>query len=59
MAEALWWIMTIVGPLLLLIALVWLVFLRPSNRTTARTEHATHEEYADEEKRRREGTDGL
>ena len=59
MAEVLFWIVSIVGPLLLLIALVWLVFRRPSNRTTARTEHATHEEYVEEEKRRREGTDDL
>jgi type II secretory pathway component PulM len=41
MAELLWWLMTIIGPVLLLVALVWLVFRKPSSRTTHETEKAT------------------
>lgn len=59
MADILWWIMSIIGPVILLIVLIWLVFLRGSNRTSAGTEEATRKEYADEEARRRKGTDGL
>ena len=59
-----WSLMNIVGPLLLLVALVWLV-LRSRRRagkptdTTAQTERATDDLYDEEERRRREGTDQL
>lgn len=63
MGEILWWIMDVVGPVILLIALVWLAFRWGRNRPAAPadeiTERGTREEYADEEIRRREGTDGL
>ena len=49
----------ILGPVLLLIALVWLVMRRGARGKTGRTEQATHELYEDEDVRRREGTDGL
>jgi hypothetical protein len=52
--------MEIVGPIILLVILVWVV-LR-SRRSKGEppmgvTERATREEYAEEEKMRREGTD--
>lgn len=53
------WIMEIVGPAILLIVLVWLVMRRRSDGNTGRTEQATDQLYAEEEKRRREGTDKL
>jgi hypothetical protein len=59
MDQAQWWIIDVLLPVVLLIALVWLVFLRRSNRTSHRTEEGTREVYADEERRRREGTDDL
>jgi hypothetical protein len=59
MDQAQWWIIDILLPVVLLIALVWLVFLRRSNRTSDRTEEGTREVYADEERRRREGADDL
>ena len=59
MDESLLGIMEIVGPVILLIVLVWLVLLRRSNRTSRETYDATKEEYAEDEKRRREGTDDL
>ena len=40
-------------------ALVWLVFLRRSGGTDEKTFKATKERYAEEEQRRREGTDDL
>ena len=57
MDVAQWWIIDIVGPAILLIVLVWLVMRRRSTGKTGRTEQATHEGYAEEEARRREGTD--
>ena len=59
MDQAQWWIIDILLPVILLIALVWLVFLRRSNRTSDRTEEGTREDYADKERRRHEGTDDL
>lgn len=59
MDQAQWWLIDIILPVVLLIALVWLVFLRRSNRTSDRTEDGTRDLYADEERRRREGTDDL
>jgi len=50
-------IMEIAGPAILLIVLIWLVMRRGSTGKTGRTEQATHEGYAEEEARRREGTD--
>ena len=52
-----WWIIDIVGPAILLIVLIWLVMRRGSTGKTGRTEQATREGYAEEEVRRREGTD--
>jgi uncharacterized membrane protein len=59
MANAMWWLMDVILPVILLIVLIWLVFLRRSNRTSRTTYEGTKEEYAEDEKRRREGTDDL
>ena len=59
MDESLWGIVTILGPAILLIALIWLVMRRHSTGKTGRTEQATRDLYAEEEQRRREGTDEL
>ena len=52
-----WWIIDIVLPAILLIVLVWLVMRGRSTGKTGRTEQATRDLYAEEERRRREGTD--
>lgn len=60
MGHASAWIMDIIGPAILLIVLIWLVIKVRSNRDTEsnrRTEEGTRELYADEDERRREGTD--
>ena len=57
MDESLVGIMEIVGLAILLIALIWLVMRRGSTGKTGRTEQATRDLYAEEEQRRREGTD--
>ena len=57
MDESLVGIMEVVGPAILLIALIWLVMRRGSTGKTGRTEQATRDLYAEEEQRRREGTD--
>ena len=57
--DTLWTLMIIIGPAALLVLMIWLVVRGRSNRSTRRTEQATREEYADEERRRREGTDNL
>ena len=59
MDQASWWVIDIIGPAILLIVLVWLVMHRRSTGKTGRTEQATRDLYAEEEKRRREGTDDL
>jgi cytochrome c-type biogenesis protein CcmH/NrfF len=64
MDETLWSLMNVIGPVILLILLIWLVMRsrrRPNQTvdTTAETEAGTRAEYADEEQRRRDGTDGL
>ena len=64
MDESLWGLMTIIGPVILLVLLVWLMMRsrRQTNQTTdttRQTEQATHQGYAEEEVRRREGTDDL
>ena len=57
MDESMVGIMEIVGPIILLIVLLWLVMQRRSTGKTGRTEQATRELYAEEERRRRDGTD--
>jgi len=57
MDESLIGIMEIVGPIILLIVLLWLVMRRGSTGKSGRTEQATDQLYKDEEQRRREGTD--
>ena len=52
-------IIEILGPVILLIVLVWLVMHRGSTGKSGRTEQATDQLYKDEETRRREGTDGA
>ena len=59
MDEAQWGIVNILGPAILLIVLVWLVMRRRSTGKTGRTEQATRDLYAEEEQRRRDGTDQL
>jgi membrane protein implicated in regulation of membrane protease activity len=62
MDQANWWVMDIIGPAILLIVLIWLVMRVRSNRNTRenqRAEEGTRNLYADEEQRRREGTDKL
>lgn len=64
MDETLWSLMTIIGPIILLVLLIW-VAMRSRRRsgqttdTTAQTERATDKLYDNEEQRRREGTDDL
>ena len=56
-----WWsLMTIVGPIILLVLLIWVVVRSQSRKGEASpevTERATRQEYAEEEQMRREGTD--
>lgn len=64
MDESLWGLMTIIGPAILLVLLIWAVMRsrRGTNQTTdttAQTERATDRLYDNEEQRRREGTDDL
>jgi hypothetical protein len=59
MDEAQWWLIDIVGPAILLIVLIWLVMRRRSNRSSIDTEAGARDVYAEEEVRRREGTDDL
>ena len=59
MGNANWFFMDIIGPVLLLVVLIWLVTRKRTKGTDARTERGTRLEYEDEERRRREGTDGL
>jgi hypothetical protein len=57
MGQAEFWIISVIGPAILLIVLIWLVVRGRSNRSSDVTEEATREEYANEDERRREGTD--
>ena len=60
MDETLVGLMEIVGPLILLAVLVWAVMRGRRGKGEASnnvTENATRREYAEEEQRRREGTD--
>jgi hypothetical protein len=62
MGYAEWWLIDIVGPAILLIVLIWLVIKVRSSRdegANRRAEDGTRELYADEERRRREGSDKL
>jgi hypothetical protein len=59
MDVALWGLMNIVGPAILLILLLWLALRGRSNGKSGRTEQATDQLYKDEEERRRQGTDDL
>ena len=62
MDETQFWIISIILPAILLIVLIWLVTRTRSNRNDAanrRAEEGTRELYAEEEERRREGTDDL
>ena len=63
MDETLWWLMSIIGPAILLVVLLWLVFRSRKGggdvRDDARAERATDTLYDEEERRRREGTDDL
>ena len=60
MDETLLGLMEIVGPIILLVILVWVVLRNRRGKGEAPmsvTEQATREEYRQEEKMRREGTD--
>jgi len=59
MDESLVGLMTIVGPAILVILLLWLVLRRRSTGSTKQTEQATDRLYDKEEQRRRDGTDDL
>ena len=62
MDETTLWILEIIAPAILLIVLVWLVIKVRSNRDNLqnrRAEEGTRDLYAEEEERRREGTDKL
>ena len=62
MGHAAAWIMDIIAPAILLIILIWLVIRVRSNREgplNREAEEGTRELYAEEEERRREGTDDL
>ena len=62
MGHAYWWVMDLVLPAILLIVLIWLVIRVRSSRDDVhdrRTREGTRELYAEEEERRREGTDKL
>jgi uncharacterized membrane protein len=62
MGHAYGWVMDVVLPAILLIILIWLVIKARSSRDNAvdrRAEQGTRELYAEEEERRREGTDRL
>ncbi|MGN6849025.1 MAG: hypothetical protein ACTHJK_06075 [Sphingomicrobium sp.] len=62
MGQANYWIISIIGPLILLIVLIWLVIRARTNRKAppkSETKEGTRELYANEEERRREGTDEL
>ena len=57
MGKSMLGIMEIVGPAILLIVLLWLVMRRRGDKTADTTEAGTRGLYAQEEERRREGTD--
>ena len=59
MDETQFWIISIIGPAILLMVLIWLAMRRRSTGKTGRTEQATRDLYREEEERRRDGTDEL
>ena len=67
MDESLGGIVTILGPAILLVVLIWLVMRQRSSRSERdlsqgggdSTDVATRDLYAEEEQRRREGTDAA
>ena len=62
MGQGAFWIISIIFPAILLIVLVWLVIKVRSNRNgpvNREAEEGTRDVYAEEEQRRREGTDDL
>jgi uncharacterized membrane protein len=62
MGHAYAWVLDVILPAILLIVLIWLVIKARSNRgdsANRRTEEGARELYAEEEERRREGTDKL
>jgi hypothetical protein len=62
MSQAYWWGIVIVLPAILIIVLIWLVLRVRTNRHAppmSETREGTRELYAEEERRRREGTDEL
>ena len=62
MGHAYTWVMDVILPAILLIVLILLVIKVGSNRgnsANSRTEEGTRKLYAEEEERRREGTDKL
>jgi hypothetical protein len=63
MDETLFWLISIIGPAILLILLIWLVVRNRHGRGTVEsqdiTDRGTDAVYSDEERRRREGSDGL
>jgi hypothetical protein len=42
MANAMWWLLDVILPVILLIVLIWLVFLRRSNRTSGTSYEGTN-----------------
>jgi hypothetical protein len=57
-----YWIIVVILPAILVLVLIWLVIKARSNREdplNRETEEGTRELYAEEEERRREGTDKL
>jgi hypothetical protein len=62
MDETQFWLVTIIGPAILIILLLWLVIKTRSRRGSPQNdvaERGTRDLYADEELRRRDGTDDL
>ena len=61
MDETLWWLMSIIGPAILVLLLLWLALSRRRKAASedVRAERGTHDLYDEEERRRREGTDDL
>jgi hypothetical protein len=60
MDETMWALIDIVGPIILLVLLIWVVVRSRRGRNEPRrdvTERATRDAYAQEEEMRREGTD--
>jgi hypothetical protein len=64
MGQANFWVMSVIGPAILLIVLIWLVMRSRSSgaadkRRDTTAERGSRDVYREEETRRREGTDDL